>query len=152
MSEKNRMIRTIIVIASLLLMLLLGTLLAITKNILFDIILHIYIRILLVPLSTALLRKCFKDQIKDSMCKAIALCTDVIALDLVLIDAFRYILFGGVSTVFFLPACLPLCYMIIMYYSIKDTGKDKTSGYKLTFWIGIPLLLLSLYFEIISFV
>lgn len=47
-----------------------------------------------------------------------------ITLDLVVVDAIRYILSNGGSTVLFLPMCLPLCFIVLMLYSCNDTGKD----------------------------
>lgn len=41
--------------------------------------------------------------------------------------------------------------MIMMYYLYKDKDESSNKGKKLTFIIGIPLLLLSFYFEILSF-
>ena len=36
--------------------------------------------------------------------------------------------------------------------SFKDTGREKKAEKRLTYILGIPLLLLSLYFEILSFI
>ncbi len=76
----------------------------------------------------------------------------IVRLDLVVVDAFRFVLSEGISTVLFLPICLPICFMIIMFYSIKDTGREKIAEKRLIYILGIPLLLLSLYFEILSFI
>ena len=71
--------------------------------------------------------------------------------DIVIADAVRYVVSGGASTVLFLPACIPVCFMVIMFYSFKDTARDKSTERKNTFLVGAVLLLLSLYFEIATF-
>ena len=88
-------------------------------------ILHIYLRILFVPIAIKVLQKCFKDQLIYSMNKVLILCGLFIVIDLVVIDTFRYILSNGISTVLFLPICLPLCFIVTMIYSAKDTGRYK---------------------------
>ena len=149
---KKRNIITAVIVALAATLILLAVLSLILKTFTIDVILHTYLRLLFVPLITKVLQKCFKDQLKDSMNKALILCTCFIVLDLVVVDAFRFVLSKGISTVLFLPICLPICLMIIMFYSIKNTGRDKIAEKRLTYILGIPLLLLSLYFEILSFV
>lgn len=141
------------VVLVLIAILILLTILSLTLSFFaIDVILHIYLRLLIVPLIIKLIQKCFNEQLNVSMKKALILCTSFIVLDFVIVDAFRFILSKGISTVLFLPICLPVCFMIVMFYSIRDTGKDKYLEKKLTYIIGIPLLLLSLYFEITSFI
>ena len=149
---KKRNIITVAVIVSAIILILLGILSLTLKTFAVNAILHIYLRLLFVPIVIKVLQKCFKDQLTNSMNKALTLCGCFIALDLVVVDAFRYILSDGVSTVLFLPICLPLSFMIIMFYSYKDTGRDKKAEKRLTYIVGIPLLLLSLYFEVLSFI
>ncbi len=153
MSEKKkRMLVTSVIVTSALLILLLGILFLITESFVVDAILHIFLRLLFVPIVIKVLQKSFKDMIKDSMRKMLALCGCAIVLDVVILDAIRYIVSHGTSTVLFLPVCLPICFMIILFYSSKDTGRDKLAEKRLMYMVGIPLLLLSLYFEALSFV
>ena len=149
--EKKRKIITVVIIALSATLVLLAVLSLILKTFAVDVILHSYLRLLFVPLIIKVLQKCFRDQLSNSMNKALILCACFIVLDLV-VDAFRFVLSKGISTVLFLPICLPICFMIIMFYSIKDTGRDKIAEKRLTYILGIPLLLLSLYFEILSFI
>ena len=149
---KKRIIFTVIIAALAVTLILLAVLSLILKNFAVDVILHTYLRLLFVPLIIKSLQKCFRNQMNDSMNKALILCTCFIVLDLVVVDAFRFVLSKGFSTVLFLPICLPICFMITMFYSIKDTGRDKIAEKRLTYILGIPLLLLSLYFEILSFI
>ena len=149
-SAKKRNIVVIVVLASSLI--LLAVLSLILKTFVIDVILHTYLRLLFVPLIIKVLQKCFRDQLSNSMNKALILCTCFIVLDLVVVDAFRFVLSKGISTVLFLPICLPICFMIVMFYSMKDTGRDKKAEKRVTYILGIPLLLLSLYFEILSFI
>ena len=86
-----------------------------------------------------------------SMKKALVWCGIILTLDLVIIDAFRFFLSNGVSTILFLPVCLPACFMIIVLFSHKDTGKESREK-TIAFLIGIPLLILAIYIEIYSFV
>ena len=148
---KKRKIITVVIVALAATLVLLAVLSLILKTFAVDVILHTYLRLLFVPLIIKVLQKCLRDQLSNSMNKALILCACFIVLDLV-VDAFRFVLSKGISTVLFLPICLPVCFMIIMFYSIKDTGRDKIAEKRLTYILGIPLLLLSLYFEILSFI
>ena len=148
---KKRKIITVVIVALAATLVLLAVLSLILKTFAVDVILHTYLRLLFVPLIIKVLQKCLRDQLSNSMNKALILCACFIVLDLV-VDAFRFVLSKGISTVLFLPIYLPICFMIIMFYSIKDTGRDKIAEKRLTYILGIPLLLLSLYFEILSFI
>ena len=148
---KKRKIITVVIVALAATLVLLAVLSLILKTFAVDVILHTYLRLLFVPLIIKVLQKCLRDQLSNSMNKALILCACFIVLDLV-VDAFRFVLSKGISTVLFLPICLPICFMIIMFYSIKDTGRDKIAEKRLTYILGIPLLLLSMYFEILSFI
>ena len=148
---KKRKIITVVIVALAATLVLLAVLSLILKTFAVDVILHTYLRLLFVPLIIKVLQKGLRDQLSNSMNKALILCACFIVLDLV-VDAFRFVLSKGISTVLFLPICLPICFMIIMFYSIKDTGRDKIAEKRLTYILGIPLLLLSLYFEILSFI
>ena len=153
MSEaKRRNLITVVIVALAASLILLAVLSLILKTFVVDVILHTYLRLLFVPLIIKVLQKCFRDQLNNSMNKALILCTCFIVLDFVVVDAFRFVLSKGISTVLFLPICLPICFMIIMCYSSKDTGRDKIAEKRLTYILGIPLLLLSLYLEILSFI
>lgn len=149
---KKRNLITVAIIVSAIILILLGIFSLTLKTFAVNAILHIYLRLLFVPIVIKVLQKCFKDQLINSMNKVLALCGCFIALDLVVVDAFRYILSNGISNMLFLPICLPLCFIVIMIYSFKDTGRNKKAEKILTYIVGIPLLLLSLYFEILSFV
>lgn len=143
---------TTIIIAALMLLIVLGTLSLIIKTFVMGVILHAYLRLLSVLVVIKILHKCFKEQLTKNMNMVLVLCGCALFLDMVVIDAVRFILNNGISTVLFLPACLPSCFMIIMHYLTKDAGKERKYERRLTYIIGIPLLILSLYFEIVSFV
>ena len=149
---RKRNIITVVIVALAAILISLAVLSLILKTFAVDVILHTYLRLLFVPLIIKVLQKCFRDQLSKSMNKALVLCTCFIVLDLVVVDAFRFVLSKGISGVLFLPMCLPICFMIIMSYSFKDTGREKKAEKRLTYILGIPLLLLSLYFEILSFI
>ena len=123
----------------------------IIRSFLFSVLLHTGARLLSILIIVPILRRCFKDQLNYSAKKAFSWCAIVLTLDLVVIDAVRFILSGGISTVLFLPVCLPICFMIIVLFSAKDMGKESREK-TIAFLVGIPLLLLSICFEIYSFV
>jgi len=106
---------------------------------------------LVVPICIIIIKKCFQSQLNTSMSKVLLFCGTAFFADLVVCDGIRYVLSSGTNTILFLPACLPICFMLIMFYSTKDTGKDKSAEKRLTYLVGIPLLLMSLYFEVLSF-
>lgn len=149
---KNRRAVGISIIACAIVLILLGIIYAITDSFIVNAIIHIYIDLLIVPILIIVLKKCFKNQLTQSLNKALTWCSAVIVLDMVIIENIRYILSNGVSTILFLPPFIPLCFMIIMSYSTKDTGRDKKAESEGTYIIGIPLLLLALYFEVLSFI
>lgn len=132
-------------------LIVLGVLSLLTKAFVIDVILHIFIRMLSVVLIAQILKKCFKEQLADRVNPVVTVCSCVISVDLVLLDAIRYILHRGVSSVLFLPACLPVCFMIIISCSVPSTGADQAEIRRWAYLIGIPLLLLSLYFEVLAF-
>lgn len=147
---KKRIVITAIIGTFVFLLLLLGVLYLITKSFVFIVGLKFYLSLLKLPLCVYIVRRCFKNQIKESMNRTLLLCGLAFAVDVIL-DTVRYVLSSGVSSVLFLPLWLPLCFMVILYYLFKDAGSDKREK-KLIFIIGIPLLLLALYFEVLSFV
>ncbi len=152
MSEKKKKILSFSIVAAAAILALLFVLYLITKTFAVSVILYVYLHFLFVPLILVLLQRGFKSQLKESMNKVLALCGGALVLDLVVVDAFRYILSGGISTMLFLPFCLPVCFMIAMYYTYKDMGTDQKAQKRTTLIIGIPLLIFSLYLEILSFV
>ena len=152
MSEtKKRSLITIAIVAAVAILILLGVLSITINTFVIDTILHVYLRLLFVPVIIKVLQKCFKDQLTNSMNKTLVLCGVTIVSDVVVVDTLRYVLNGGIYDVVILPVCLPICFMITAYYSAKDTGRDKTAERRMIYILGIPLLLLSLCFEILSF-
>ncbi len=149
--SKKKKILTIVSVVSVVLLLLLVILALTTKEFLFTAILHTYLRVIFVAMILLTLHESLSGQLPNSLSKVLFSCGVVMGIDLIVIDAIRYILSEGISTVLFLPACIPICFMIMMYYLFRDKDEDKKAGKKLTFIIGIPLLCLSFYFEILSF-
>lgn len=147
MQTKRKYILAITVAAVIL---LLGLLNLITGEFVFSACLHTFMRALCVLAIILVIRKCVMAQVPHSINKMSALCGGVLVLDLVVADGVRFILSHGVSTVLLLPPCLPLTFMIVMHYTFKYTENEKR-GRALSFLVGIPLLLLSLYFEVLSF-
>jgi len=148
-TKRNKIIVGTIILAAILI--LLACLSLILKAFVINVILHTYFRLLLIFPVIKVIQKCFGKLLNESMNKALILCACFITLDLVVVDAVRFVLSNGISTVLFLPACLPICFMILTLYSIKDTKQTKKANIVLTYVIGIPLLLLSLYVETLSF-
>jgi hypothetical protein len=147
--KKKRMLFAALSMAALLIVL--GILCIITKAFALQATSHILGRLLCTSIIIRVLKKCFYDQLGDRTNKVIAACGCVTVADLVIVDAIRYILSSGTSTVLFLPGCLPICFMIVMANSVGCAGAEKTELKSSAYLIGIPLLLLSLYFEVLSF-
>lgn len=148
MKKNYKTIITVVLSALLVLFLVLDIA---TEAFVFNAIFHIVFNLLLAFVVMRIARKYLIKEISDSMKKPLALCCGVFVLDLVIVEAVRYIVKQGVSTVLFLPACVPICFMIAMHYSPKFSDSGKNKKRILMYAVGIPLLLLALYFEIISF-
>ncbi len=147
--KKKGMLFAALIMAAVLIVL--GILYIITKAFALQVTLHILGRLLCTLVIIRILKKCFHDQLADRANKVMSACGCVIVADLVVVDSIRYILSCGISTVLFLPVCLPACFMIIMANSVADAGTEKTALKRSAYLVGIPLLLLSLYFEVLSF-
>jgi len=96
--------------------------------------------------------KLFRGQISDSMKKARIISTVVMLVYFGVLDTVRYAVSEGVYTILFLPLWVPLLFMIIMYYTAKDSRDYKTAYLKTAFFIGIVLTVISLILEIATFV
>lgn len=147
--KKKGMLLTALMMAALLIVL--GILYIITKAFALQVALHILGRLLCTLVIIRVLKKCFHDQLGNRTNKVMTVCGCVIVADLVIVDAIRYILSRGTSTVLFLPGCLPICLMIILANSVTGAGVEKAELKRSAYLVGIPLLLLSLYFEVLSF-
>jgi len=96
------------------------------------------------------IRECFKVRLGCHIKKALLLCGVTLFLDLVVVGTFRFVLSNGVSIVLFLPVSMPICFLIIMHFSTKDV---MTKSRKIViFLIGMILLLIATYVEILSFI
>ena len=146
MSDQTKQIFFIITASGVILLHILAF---ITKSFAIETINHMYMRLICMSITVSILRRSFKEQTKPYANQAIALCAGAILLDLVIVDGIRYILSRGISTILFLPACLPFGLMVIVYYTFK--GREYADETRWIYWIGIPLLILALYFEIYSF-
>lgn len=111
-------------------------------------IFHMYIRILCVVCALYLLDRGF--QLNESKKKFLTISGTVLGIDLVVVETVRFVLSGGISSVLFLPVCLPVCGMTAIYYLIKENNRG-TRAKVINFVIGIPIVLLALYFEVLSF-
>ena len=123
----------------------------IIKSFLFSVISHMVFRCIAVLIIVLIFRFVFKERLNNIPRKAIIWCEIALVLDLVVLDVIRFVLDGGVSTVLFFPACLPFCFMVIMLFLAKDSAKKKRES-TITLLLGIPLLLISIYFETYSFI
>lgn len=148
---KKRVAITAAVIGEAAVLVAIGILYAVNGSFFWDIAFHVYVKLLLLPIAAMVCKKYLKSQIPKSYKKATVLCALLVFMDLVVVDTVRYIASGGVTTVLFLPFCLPAIFMLIYFYSSIEAGRDiKTEG-KLTCIVGVPLLLLSLFVEVVSF-
>ena len=150
MTLKKKQIAFISIVAVFLLLLLV-VLFLVTEEFLITAILHTYLRVIFVAMILVVLHENLSGQLPNSLNKVLISCGIAMSIDLIVIDAIRYVLSKGIATVLFLPACIPICFMSMLYYLLNDKDENTNKGKKLTFAIGIPLLLLSFYFEILSF-
>ena len=151
MTNRKRILLTVAIALPLLLLLTFSIVAAVTESFVIVSAAHICARVLYTSAIMAALAYCFRNSIVQSRKKAFTICGTVMVLDLVILDAVRYILSGGTSSVLFLPVWLSICFMVVIHYSAVDTGRDKQAEKKFSLAIGIPLLLLSVFFEILSF-
>ena len=149
--NKKRIIMTAVIVASTVILIVSGVLSAVTNAFAVNAFLHIYIKVLSVYLLIIVVRKIFKKEIPKNIDKAMFWVGGICVIDLVIVDAIRYILAGGIVSVFFCPACIPICFMILMIYQMKENRMGEAAEKRLIYMIGIPWALLSLMFEIESF-
>lgn len=148
----KKIMLTVILIAAVSLLLLLGILYLIFDNVILSVILRSYMRFLMTGGIAFFIYTAFYKQLEHAKVKnTMLVCAIILFIDLCVLDTIRYALSGGVSMVLFLPACLPLCFMVIMHASKPTDGAEKKDLLKLAYWVGIPLLVLSVYFEVLSF-
>ena len=130
--------------------LLVATLL--TQSAVLDAVLHIYNRLLWIPIGLYVLYRVYRKELTpSSIKKVLAICGISLIVDMIIVESVRYIMSGGISSILFLPACLPICLMTILYYVFKEHGDNKRDKI-IVFAIGIPLLLAALYFEVLAFI
>ena len=147
--QKRRILMTVLIAGSWVILLVLGVLYAITEHAVLSCVFRIYFAAFKIPVILYLITKGLKKEEKRLYKRALWLCGIVLFLDLVVVEGIRLVLSGGISTVLFLPACAPICLMVIELCSKKE---DRLIERKVTFWVCIPLLILSLYFEVLAFI
>lgn len=130
-------------------LLLLGVLYAVTKEFIYSAAFRIYSAMLYTPPILYLITRGLKKGENRLYKKALWLCGIAMFLDLVVVQGIRFILSGGVSTVLFSPACAPVCAMVVLFCGDKEDNRIEK---KVALWVGIPWLILSLYFEVLSFI
>ena len=140
---------SVLIAGSWVILLVLGVLYAITDHFILSCVFRICFAVYKIPLILHLITKGLKKGEKRLYKRALWLCGIVLFLDLVVVEGIRLFLSGGISTVLFLPACAPICLMVIVLCSNKE---DRLIERKVTFWVCIPLLILSLYFEVLAFI
>ena len=140
---------SVLIAGSWVILLVLGVLYAITEHAILSCVFRIYFAVLTIPLILHLITKGLKKGEKRLYKRALWLCGIVLFLDLVVVEGIRLFLSGGITTVLFLPACAPICLMVIELCRKKE---DRLIERKVTFWECIPLLILSLYFEVLAFI
>ena len=148
---KDKIKKTILIISPFVILIVLAVVYAIIPSFAVKVVLHTYLRLLGAAFSLYILYKAFRHWVPISKKIVLSISAVAIGIDLVVVDAVRFVLSEGKSSVLFLPACLPICCMAYLYYSYKDNNLGRRAKI-LVFVIGIPVLLLSLYFEVLSFV
>jgi hypothetical protein len=146
--KKKRMIYMTAFAGAVLIFITIGVVYVVTKSFAVDVILHGFVQFLLTFALVKWIGFCFKNHITKSMKKVLVICGGAIFLDLVILDTLRFGLSGSISTILFFPFWLPVCLMVVLYYMYQDAGEGK----KWAWMIGLPLLLLSVVVEILSFI
>ena len=115
-----------------------------------DVLDHIAVECLVVIMAISIINWGFRNQLPNGINKLLVICGIVIFVDMVVIGTARFIVSGELFTLL-LPVCLPVCFMaiILLYAKEKENAKKEK---KWAYIIGIPLLILSIYFEVISFI
>ena len=149
--KRKRVAITAAIIGMAAVLVALGVLYAVVDSFLWGVVFHVYVKILLLPIAVIICKKYLENEIPKNYKKVTALCTGLVFVDLVVVDIIRYVASGGVTTMLFLPFCLPAMFMVISFYSAKERGVDEKANGRLTGIVGIPLLLLATFFEIASF-
>ncbi len=111
---------------------------------------HLYLQLGKNILIVILLRWLFRNQITTSKKGATVAFGIILGVEFIL-DTVRTVLSNGHLLVLLMPLSIPLCFLVVMYYTAKDSRNNMGLFYK-SLWIGIPWTMLSLAFEIISFV
>ena len=150
LDTRKRILLTAAILLPFVLLIAFGILFAVTDVFIFDLLAHILGRIIAVGLIGWACKKGFQNILKRYQRKALLICDCVAVMDLVIVDAIRYALNGGHSMGLLLPVWLPVCFMVIMHFAAKETECEKASTKRWSYIVGIPLLLLAAYFEIIS--
>ena len=151
MMQKRKLLTGLLICAAGLL-LVLGIIYLIFQNFVCSVILKSYIRFLLTGCIFIFFYKAFQKQIiPEKLRKTMTFCAMILFIDLCVVETIRYALSGGISTVLFLPACLPLCFLVIMHSLENSAATQRKDLLKVSYWVGIPLLILSVYFEIMAF-
>ena len=150
MSNKKRIILTLLILLPIVLTAGLLVAAAMTEIFALSVIAHIIIKAALAAICLSLIYKAFKDQIKAHMKHALLSCGAALLVDMVVLSTIRYVLSGGVQTILFCPVSIPLCFTALIYYACEDSEGHKSSK-KWAFIIGIPLTLVAVVFEVISF-
>ncbi len=156
MTDKTKRILIAIAIVTFAVALVaLGVLSYKTESLVIDVIRYVAMKSALVLLAVVILHGWMKKEIPEKCGFVTAVCGAVIALDLVIIGAARFIVTGESTTVLFLPVAAPLCCMVMIPHILASSkymdAEDKKKGCRVANLILYPLLALSIYFEIISF-
>ena len=152
MTQKRRILITAVLFASVCLLLLTAILYLIFGDIIISFAFGASIRLFLLAISIYLIfRIIYKKPMTDKSRKAMILCAAILFLDHFVLDAIRYALNDGVSTILFLPVSYPLCILVIMLFAKPCEEKEKKIWRRGICWVIIPMLILSVYFEVLSF-
>lgn len=148
---RDRILKTIALLSPLMIFIVLLVIYAIVPSFAIKVIIHTYFRLFGVAFSLYILNKMLRHWIPNSRKIVLAVYGIAIGIDFIIVDAVRFVLSGGVSSALLFPACLPICCMAFLYYSYKDNNLGKRAKI-LVFAIGIPVLLFSLYTEVLAFI
>ena len=155
MNNKKRILLTAIIVVYIAVLIVLSALSYIIESLVIDVARFVVGKSTMVLLAVAIMHRWMKKEIPEKCTFLTAVFGVVIALDLVVVGAARFIVTGASGIVLFIPAAIPVCCLVMIPHilaSAKYTdAEDKKKAGRIANLILYPLLALSIYFEIISF-
>lgn len=116
----------------------------------FDLIAHLCVNASIVVVLLMIIEKSFEKQLPDSIGRIMLFCGITLGAEFLILDAVRFAITGK-NTVMLWPACLPISVLIIIHFHSKERGIERKPR-NIAYLITLGFLLISLFFEVLSFI